>query len=508
MISKYGSFILEKRIINLILEKELMASEEFKDKLSLLIGKSPIAFILHAAFKDEYYIDKQLAQNWIDVTDKDDTISFISDDRADKWFETDETEDVDQIFKTKSRSEIKIGRFARAFIGNKDIMVYLKNQTPSDISKIINSSSELKDKDYEDFVNLYKSVGKTEGAKFELVNGKKIKEYYHEDNYAAKIGQLGNSCMKYDSCQDYFDIYVKNPKVCSLLVYLDNEGKVLGRALVWKLSVSPCKAGYLMDRVYTSKDSDIVKFQTYAESQGWMTKWRNSSSDSDGLVFKYKGQEIVGIVEVKLSSVDYAYYPYMDTLSFIDPKNKLVSNVHGKGRSESNDTEGSIQDCSSCDGDGEFSGDCSDCYGGTVNCSECSGIGRHACNRCKGGLVNTSKCEECGGSGRIKKAVRTTMCKSCNGNGVKGDTCEYCEGTGISKCTSCNDGKVNCKICDGEGEFNNDPCPGCVGYYKSTLKDLIMQPRFSSFTSIKDLAKLELEKLKPIKADKKKKKKK
>ena len=498
MISKYGSFILEKRIINLILEKDLMASQEFQDKLSLIKDKSNIAMILYISFNNEFYINSQLAQNWIDVTDKEDTISFISDDRADKWFETDDNEDVDQIYKTKGRGDIKIGRFARAFIGNKDIMSNFG---------LRHLSTNLKDKDYEDFVNLYKSIGKVEGAKFELATGKQIRKYYHEDSYAFTTGQLGNSCMRYECCQGYLDIYVKNPKVCSLLVYLDGDNMVIGRALIWRLSKSPSEAEYLMDRIYTAKDSDIIKFQSYAESQGWMTKWKNTSDSSEALIFKYKGNPVVGVVEVKLSTADFMDYPFMDTISFIDKKNKLASNVSDKGREEANMTEGGALDgCNYCGGDGEFSGVCPDCEDGKRYCLQCGGVGKDNCKTCSGiGIVNSDKCVECGGLGRVKKTVRTIRCKVCDGKGITGDPCKECGGTGISKCTSCEDGKVDCGFCDGEGVFSKDPCPGCVGFYRNLLKEISKNQRF---TSVKELVKIELEKLKPIKADKKKKKKK
>jgi hypothetical protein len=159
------------------------------------------------------------------------------------------------------------------YTGNKveDVVI---TYTDSDTNKRVKLSSQRDivsiTKEYEDFVNLYKSSNVKSENKFELVKGEDILKYYHENSYAYQKGQLGNSCMKHDHCQDYFGIYVENPKTCNLLVYLNSRGQVLGRAIMWKVSKAPCDAKYFMDRIYTSSDSDIIKFKNYAnESWGW-----------------------------------------------------------------------------------------------------------------------------------------------------------------------------------------------------------------------------------------------
>ena len=76
---------------------------------------------------------------------------------------------------------------------------------------------------------------------------------------------------------DYFDIYSENSKVCNLLIYFNENKKLLGRALIWKLKKSPCDAKYFMDRIYSSSDSDVLKFKQYADEQGWMYKYKQNS---------------------------------------------------------------------------------------------------------------------------------------------------------------------------------------------------------------------------------------
>ena len=78
MVNKYNEFILEKKIYSLILENNLKATADFKDKLFHIKNRSKIASILYKAFSDEEFIPSDLPQNWIDVTDKDDAITFIA----------------------------------------------------------------------------------------------------------------------------------------------------------------------------------------------------------------------------------------------------------------------------------------------------------------------------------------------------------------------------------------------------------------------------------------------
>jgi hypothetical protein len=55
--------------------------------------------------------------------------------------------------------------------------------------------------------------------------------------------------MKYDRCQEYFDIYIENPDVCSLILKDPVESSIHGRALLWILDETK-----YMDRVQTEMD--------------------------------------------------------------------------------------------------------------------------------------------------------------------------------------------------------------------------------------------------------------
>ena len=99
--------------------------------------------------------------------------------------------------------------------------------------------------------------------------------YYLKDNYIEVEGDLGNSCMRYIYCQSYFDIYIKNPDVCKMLVYVDEDNKVWGRALIW--TIDTCDEDKItsrtyMDRIYGINDSIKVLFKGRSVKEGDGTK--------------------------------------------------------------------------------------------------------------------------------------------------------------------------------------------------------------------------------------------
>lgn len=420
MFSKYQDFLIEKQIIQLINENHIKASSNFLDKLKIMSKKNSIARLLYDIFEDELYISNNLPQNWID-TDADDTVSFLSDIKADKIMD-DDADDESHFFTTKGRSSIKIGRFVKAFLSNTDIKL--------EIDRYAESGFKLTDKDIEEFVNLYKSTNIDNSKKFKLVKGDDIPKWYGEDKYHSDKGTLGGSCMR-DVNSNYFDIYSENSKVCNLLIYVNSDKMLIGRALVWKLKKSPCDAKYFMDRIYTENDSDVLKFKQYADEQGWMYKHKQNSSNYEGLLFSYKGNPVFGKISVELGDSDFKHYPYLDTLTFFDEDRGLLSNVGFKDGKILDDTEGNTDTCEECEGKGVI--ECYTCNSkGVIDCEECNGdgtircdcskdiigkIGRvfKGCKKCKNGLV---ECEECNGEGTVE-------CPDCHG---EPDECRECIG--------------------------------------------------------------------------------
>jgi hypothetical protein len=340
MLNNFNEFILENKVVSLILENDLKASPDFLSRLKKIKDRSKIAKILFELFNDEYYIVKDLPQNWIDVTNEPEIVSFLSDQRAKRspmqW-----DEDDSKFYGVNGRGQIRIGRFAQALLSDPDVVDDLE------LSSLEDNLTELTPRDYEDFVNLYKSEFTVVSNEFKLVKGDEISYYYDLYNYAyGDKGQLGSSCMRYRDCQKYFGIYQKNQQVCQLLVYVNQDNKVLGRALVWKLDkkVDGCPSEYFMDRVYCANDSDIIKFKNYAKEQGWVMKNKNTSDIVESLFFNYNDTVILSHINVQLENFRFMNYPFVDTVTFLHLGNGKLHNIKGKNTIELTSVDGNFYD--------------------------------------------------------------------------------------------------------------------------------------------------------------------
>jgi hypothetical protein len=134
--------------------------------------------------------------------------------------------------------------------------------------------------------------------------------------------------------------------VCQLLAYVNQDNKVLGRALVWKLDkkVDGCPAEYFMDRVYCGNDSDMIKFKNYAKEKGWVMKSRNSSDIIESLFFNYNDTVILSHIIVQLKDFRFENYPFVDTVSYLHLGNGKLHNIKGKNTIELTSTDGEFYD--------------------------------------------------------------------------------------------------------------------------------------------------------------------
>lgn len=358
MLKGYNGFLLEQLKLELLSLNEncLYASSELMVKLSKISkmdGKvGEIANSILDTIRDEDWLDeKDTKQNFFDITDKDDTISFLPSNKLPKDWDQDDEPALP--YTLPGRSEIKVGRIVRALL------------KIAEISSRLNS--DIVDKDYEQFVNAFKSLKVDTSREFRLVNGEDIHKYYQMKNYYSSHGALGGSCMA-DEGKSTFKVYTENPKKVQLLILIDGDGKIHGRALVWKLKESPCEAKYFMDRVYTNADSDVIKFKNFAEEKGFLYKQKNNSYVEDNVKFFYKGQPLLGEVKVKLDG-DFKNYPFIDTMCFLSKKMGDLSNIPTEDCFFLHSVSGECEVCSNCDGDILFN------YGGdTEFCNEC-GLG-------------------------------------------------------------------------------------------------------------------------------------
>ena len=347
MINGYNGFVVKKLIMELLSLQEdvLFGSTNFIFKLKSLSkvkGKTgEIAQSLIDVIENEDYIPDVLTkQNYFDTTDKDDMVSFLSYNKIPQDWDSDD--DASLPYGLKGRGEIKIGKVIKTLIPMLNI-------------------NDVKDKDIEDFVNQFKASKTDTSMEFKLVNGDDIAKYYNEKKYYSKNGSLGGSCMA-DEGKSTFRVYTENPKKVQLLILIDGDGKIHGRALVWKLKESPCEAKYFMDRVYTNADSDVIKFKNFAEEKGFLYKLKNNSYIEDNVNFMYKGNPLMGEIKVKLDG-DFKNYPFIDTMCFLSKKMGDLSNIPSKNCYFLHSVSGECEVCSNCDGDVLFDGDefCNEC---------------------------------------------------------------------------------------------------------------------------------------------------
>jgi hypothetical protein len=230
--------------------------------------------------------------NYLKPSDKNDDIKFINDTQVDRIIASGNNPFNDV------KNTTKIGRAIRQIL------------TLNNIS--------FTDKEIEDFVNNYKNIWDNKYTDFKegfsLIKGDSIKYWYLLDNYYKGGGSLNNSCMRYQNCQSYFDIYTKNPEVCSLLIYKDSDNKLLGRALVWTLVQDEVKSKYYLDRIYTRFDSDIDKFK----------KWFIDNLNDNRVNYESYNEDSSYHISVKLKKWKFEKYPYMDTFTVLDIKNGIL----------------------------------------------------------------------------------------------------------------------------------------------------------------------------------------
>jgi hypothetical protein len=501
-IKGYQDFLLP------IFESEVVFSDKFKNIIKKI--DSPVA----KAILDMESQDLDIANNYIDIGDNKNQITFITDRKAKEILSSPESKMVkhlgsghlthsdanaeifsqldytpegpttyhpqpDELGEIMSEVAAPSGRvyckvkfpggisiINKERLQKSDVtkLPFKKSRQPGRVGATIqgllrSANQSFSNAEIEVFVNKYKSEFDRFNdlfRNFELVSGKDIHYWYQYQNYlhGKSKGQLSNSCMAAASDR-WLQIYTHNPDVCKLLILKadEDESKIKGRALVWKLS-EPSGITYV-DRIYTHDDSDIELFKQYVAQQGWYLKKRYTSSSDDCTMIAPDGTETrPRELSVQVDPLEYGGYPYLDTLKFYSPSSgKLSTDFSGEYQLEDTGGGYSNQECDTCNG-----------YG-NVECGDCSGSGRLRCEECNRGKI---ECPDCSGTG-------STSCSGCNGRGdfecstcdgsgrdASGESCSDCDGSGRIKCDDCDDdGRVECEECSGDGERE---CPHCDGH--------------------------------------------
>ena len=197
------------------------------------------------------------------------------------------------------------------------------------------------DSEIETFVNKYRAVWSlVKGGlyRFRVVSGIDIANWYNENKYESQAGNLGNSCMKYEKCSRYLQIYCMNPEVVSMLVLSSklDDHKICGRAILWNLS-SP-EGVKFMDRIYTNKDSDVELFKEWARMNDYYYKSYQNHQPGEQIMTP-TGKEYINLV-VNVKKIRYDYFPYMDTMRYYDSEDGRLSNIYDSDDDELVSTNG------------------------------------------------------------------------------------------------------------------------------------------------------------------------
>lgn len=204
-------------------------------------------------------------------------------------------------------------------------------------------------KELEKFVNEYKAKLMSNKYEIRLVEGEEIRKWYHVRNYYNPTpwiedrpdeGEddprttLMKSCLKSNEKQEFFDIYCDNPEQVKMLIMLNEDKKLLARAIVWFGCVVIDKSkrenpdiGVLMDRIYYTNESDVNIFINYAKERGW---WYKNLQSKEIYTFVKDGEICDKPITVRIKNNGiYNKYPYIDTMCFYTPETGRLSSHRG-----------------------------------------------------------------------------------------------------------------------------------------------------------------------------------
>lgn len=274
---------------------DILISEDLRAMLSQIESQSLVAQLL----LKKRHSKEDLAEdhvNWISISSQDKSkISYLTQERAAQMDEAD-------LWSSSKRFQAKPGGF---------------------IAKLFKNVSA---REVEIFSTLFRNMACRPKFSLRTVKGYKIKDLYHHEAYESDEGSLGASCMRYDSCQEFMNIYEDNSETISMLAMENEDGGLIGRALLWDFD-----GHKIMDRIYTTNDERYAfYFKEWASKNGYLFK--SAQNWFDTMSFEKIGDKKVKLkLEVKLKHSEYRRYPYMDTFKFYSPEKGTFSNFQPEG---------------------------------------------------------------------------------------------------------------------------------------------------------------------------------
>jgi hypothetical protein len=214
----------------------------------------------------------------------------------------------------KYKSEIK-GKYV-------EVSPYKANYRQSmRISKLLKKlDPSLTEAQLEEKVNqyrlAYKNVIENASDRVKVVTGEDIRYWYLGTHYNKNGGTLNNSCMRYSVSQKRFNIYCENKDKCAMATYVNKNGELLARALIWKLD----NGDVYMDRIYYVNNDDEYQLRNYAEEHGMKSHYKN---DQNGVKMTITLNKDFG---------PPSNNPYMDTFKYFNYIDKKLVNTYAAQR--------------------------------------------------------------------------------------------------------------------------------------------------------------------------------
>lgn len=263
----------------------LVVSNSFFEVVSSFKSKSKVleflTYTLSLKHNSEYFESKSFNFLSLRKVDEDFMISYIAENRI---------KDGSEIWDKEKRQTGKIGRTLRSIMKPE----YRKLFT---------------EQDFEIANNILKSTNVA--GTFEVISGDEIIRTYVDMDLLSDAGTLGSSCMRYEECGEYFDIYTENEDVCQMVRLIHDSGKLMGRALLWTTSCGT----KIMDRIYVSKDAHIDSFKTWAEQNGYDYKEHQAYDEKDSFINHKTKEQYTKIFKIELNN-SFSQVPYIDTFTY------------------------------------------------------------------------------------------------------------------------------------------------------------------------------------------------
>ncbi len=246
-----------------------------------------------------HQIDHPISQEILSMVDDKDFIDTESD-----------LKDISVVYLSQSPDEINYKRRGR------DLNYSDKMKIGKFVKKINNKYNPT---DIEKFVTSYKSIYLEKEADPIILKGEDLRKSFLIKNVAAEVGDYATNCMRFESTQEYLDIYAYNPDKVSSVVLKNEDNKILSRALLWNTD----DGSIVMDRVYAVDPGWKRVLHNWANSQGYYYRAKDDTKPFNSDIFIHKGKEIIKRFTVTLKNFKFKAYPYLDTFFYLDTDGKL-----------------------------------------------------------------------------------------------------------------------------------------------------------------------------------------